>query len=175
MNHGRIGIEFQLPLRQLFDTGSVDPFNHLFRELSLYRRPGKLGVGDLVQIADRSVFFLVAFDLDHGEFLGHRLVGITRMEPKSRLDGLRRGEIHDTVVLHDRRREHIGEALTRRAIEEARHLGYRCIELTCKPAREAAIAMYEKLGFELITAADPTVEGSENLYRLLIKPTPTHH
>lgn len=162
----RIGYEFQLPLRQTFDVGSVQPFERLFHQLSPYhRRP--LEVEDLVRIADQSVFFLTAYDLDHGEELRvHRLVGMTRMVMCSPLGPLQRGEIHDTVVLPGRRRERIGEALTRKVIDQARQLGYGSIELTVKPARTEAVALYEKLGFKLVSAADQTVPGSESLYRL---------
>lgn len=165
-----IGVEFQLPLRQFFDVGSVRPFNYLLHQLSPYQHH-QLGVSDLVQIADQSVFFLAAVDLSHGECIeGSRLLGLTRMIMREPLDDLRRGEIHDTVVLKDRRREHIGEKLTRKAIEQARCLGYRWIELACRPARVEAIRMYQKLGFQLVTPADPNVEGSRHLFRLWLEP-----
>jgi ribosomal protein S18 acetylase RimI-like enzyme len=59
-----------------------------------------------------------------------------------------RGWIEDVVVDEDARGLGIGEALTRAALEEARVRGVRSLDLTSRSSREAANALYQKLGFE---------------------------
>lgn len=170
MDTQEIGFRYLLPhYRQELAGSSVEAYVRLLHHLSPYqKRP--LQVDDLVQLADRSVFLLTARDSGHGEVINvHRLVGIVRLARKPPLGSLRRGELHDTVVTPGRRREHIGEKLTREAIKRAQGLGYGCLELAVKPAREEAIALFEKLGFKLIQAADPRDEGSHNLYRLMLR------
>jgi len=68
-----------------------------------------------------------------------------------------RAWIEDVVVDEDVRGLGIGEALTIAAVEEARSRGARTIELTSRPSREAANALYQKLGFE---------RRETNVYRL---------
>jgi ribosomal protein S18 acetylase RimI-like enzyme len=59
----------------------------------------------------------------------------------------RRGWIEDVVVDQGARGAGVGEQLTNAAIDEARLRGVRSLELTSRPSREAANAMYLKLGF----------------------------
>ncbi len=59
-----------------------------------------------------------------------------------------RAWIEDVVVDEDARGLGIGEKLTLAAIEEARARGVRSLDLTSRPSREAANALYRKLGFE---------------------------
>lgn len=61
----------------------------------------------------------------------------------------RRAWIEDVVVDESSRGGGVGQQLTLAAIEEARLRGVRTIDLTSRPSREAANAMYVKLGFEL--------------------------
>jgi ribosomal protein S18 acetylase RimI-like enzyme len=58
-----------------------------------------------------------------------------------------RAWIEDVVVDETARGAGVGEALTLAAVDEARRRHVRSIELTSRPAREAANAMYVKLGF----------------------------
>src|SRR5664280_3617257 len=60
-----------------------------------------------------------------------------------------RGWIEDVVVDAGARGMGVGEALSLAAIDEARRLGVRSIDLTSRPSREEANALYQKLGFEL--------------------------
>ena len=69
----------------------------------------------------------------------------------------RRGWIEDVVVDSGARGVGVGEQLTTAAIDEARRRGVRSIDLTSRPSREAANAMYVKLGFGL---------RETNVYRL---------
>jgi ribosomal protein S18 acetylase RimI-like enzyme len=59
-----------------------------------------------------------------------------------------RGWIEDVVVDASARGAGVGEALTLAAIEEARLLGVRSLDLTTRPTRDAANRLYARLGFE---------------------------
>ena len=66
---------------------------------------------------------------------------------------------HGSSAHTDARGEGIGEQLTEAAIAEARRRGARTIDLTSRPSREAANALYQKMGFEL---------RETNVYRLVV-------
>lgn len=72
----------------------------------------------------------------------------------------RRAWIEDVVVDEAARGLGVGEQLTMAAVDEARRRGVRSIDLTSRPTREAANALYQKLGFEL---------RATNVYRYLIE------
>ncbi len=59
-----------------------------------------------------------------------------------------RAWIEDVVVDSAARGQGVGEALNRAALERAQSLGARTVDLTSRPSREAANALYQKLGFE---------------------------
>ena len=71
-----------------------------------------------------------------------------------------RAWIEDVIVDGDVRGLGIGAALTKAAIEEGRRRGVRTIDLTSRPSREAANALYRKLGFEI---------RDTNVYRFFIE------
>jgi ribosomal protein S18 acetylase RimI-like enzyme len=56
--------------------------------------------------------------------------------------------IDDVIVAIEARGRGVGEALTRAAIEHARALGAKAVNLTSHPRREAANRLYQRLGFE---------------------------
>jgi ribosomal protein S18 acetylase RimI-like enzyme len=60
----------------------------------------------------------------------------------------RRAWIEDVVVDESARGLGVGEQLTMAAVDEARRRGVRSVDLTSRPTREAANALYQKLGFE---------------------------
>ena len=64
--------------------------------------------------------------------------------------------IEDVVVDEACRRQGIGAALTRAALEHARAGGARKVDLTSRPTREAANRLYRRLGF---------VQRETNVYR----------
>jgi ribosomal protein S18 acetylase RimI-like enzyme len=65
--------------------------------------------------------------------------------------------IIEDVVVDDAARGHgVGEALVRAALERARSLGARSVDLTSRPSREAANRLYERTGF---------VRRETNVYR----------
>ena len=59
-----------------------------------------------------------------------------------------RAWIEDVVTDEAARGQGVGTALTREALRLAREAGVRTVDLTSRPAREAAGRLYEGLGFE---------------------------
>lgn len=68
--------------------------------------------------------------------------------------------IEDVVVDEAARGRGIGEALTREALRLAEEQGAAHVDLTSRPAREAANRLYQRVGFQ---------RWETNLYRLLLK------
>lgn len=58
-----------------------------------------------------------------------------------------RAWIEDVVVDDSARRGGVGTALVNAALEHARSVGARSVELTSRPAREGANRLYQRLGF----------------------------
>ena len=71
-----------------------------------------------------------------------------------------RAWIEDVIVDEHARGKGVGEALCLHALEIARSRGVSRVDLTSRPSREAANALYQKLGFET---------RDTNVYRRLIK------
>jgi len=71
----------------------------------------------------------------------------------------RRAWIEDVVVDETARGLGIGRALTQAAIDTSTEIGVRSIDLTSRPSREAANALYVKMGF---------VARDTNVYRFSI-------
>ena len=59
-----------------------------------------------------------------------------------------RAWIEDVVVDGDARGRGVGDALNRTAIDIARDLGAKSVDLTSRPSREAANRLYQRIGFE---------------------------
>lgn len=57
--------------------------------------------------------------------------------------------IEDVVVDERARGRGVGEALTREAVRRAEAAGARTVDLTSRPSREAAIRLYQRVGFVL--------------------------
>ena len=60
-----------------------------------------------------------------------------------------RAWIEDVVVKEEARGKGVGGMLLERAINLAKEFGAKTIDLTSRPSREAANALYKKVGFEL--------------------------
>ena len=71
-----------------------------------------------------------------------------------------RAWIEDVVVDEKCRGLGVGAALVNAAVDECRRQGIRSIDLTSRPSREAANALYRKLGFE---------QRETNVYRFLVE------
>ncbi len=68
-----------------------------------------------------------------------------------------RAWIEDVVVNDDDRGKGVAKALLEAAIEQARSMGAKTLDLTSRPAREAANRLYRKVGF---------VQRETNVYRI---------
>ena len=125
--------------------------NRLLPQLSSTASP--LTIGDLERIvSSTSCHLLVARNDDD-------IVGSLTLVIFAIPTGVR-AWIEDVVVDEGFRGAGVGEALSIAAIDEARRRGVRSIDLTSRPSREAANALYRKLGFEV---------RDTNVYRYLIE------
>lgn len=133
------------------DDTLVDAFVRLTPQLSRSSPPPT--AAELREIVDdpRSILF-VARDAA-GAVVG-TLTLVTFRIPT----GLR-AWIEDVIVDEAARGKKVGERLTRAAIERAGALGAKTVDLTSRPAREAANRLYQKVGFEL---------RETNVYRIVI-------
>jgi len=113
--------------------------NALIPQLSSSTSP--LSESDVAElVANESVTLLIA---KSGETVVGTLTLVTFPIPT----GLR-AWIEDVVVDEEARGLGVGVALTSAAIDIATSLGVKSIDLTSRPSREAANAMYVKIGFE---------------------------
>ena len=133
---------------QEVDDALVDAFARLIPQLSSSNPPPTRE--QLEAIVGNPDTFLFVARADDGQIIGS-LTLVTFRIPT----GLR-AWIEDVVVDDAVRRSGAGKALTNAALEYARALGVSTVDLTSRPSREAANAMYVKLGFEL---------RNSNLYR----------
>jgi ribosomal protein S18 acetylase RimI-like enzyme len=125
--------------------------NRLLPQLSSTASP--LTIGDLERIvSSTSCHLLVARNDDD-------IVGSLTLVIFAIPTGVR-AWIEDVVVDEGSRGAGVGEALSIAAIEEARRRGVRSIDLTSRPSRAAANALYRKLGFEV---------RDTNVYRFLLE------
>lgn len=67
--------------------------------------------------------------------------------------------VEDVVVDIEYRGQGIGTKMMKRLIEDAKHNGFEGLELTSRPEREAANALYRKLGF---------VQRETNVYQMVL-------
>lgn len=78
---------------------------------------------------------------------GTRIVGMALLCITERI-GRRTGQVEDVVVYDGYRGKGIGKALMNKLIETARKKKLKEVYLTSRPARVAANALYQKIGFE---------------------------
>lgn len=124
--------------------------NQLLPQLSSSAPP--LTIGDLeALVRSPASTLLVALD---GDVIVGSLTLVNFLIPT----GLR-AWIEDVVVDEKCRGLGVGAALVNAAVDECRRQGIRSIDLTSRPSREAANALYRKLGFE---------QRETNVYRLLV-------
>lgn len=125
--------------------------NRLLPQLSTSAPPLTTDDVDRLVHSEAATLFVA---MDEGEVVG-TLTLIVFAIPT----GLR-AWIEDVVVDQDARGRGVGESLTSAALEEARRRGAVSVDLTSRPSRGAANAMYVKLGFE---------RRDTNVYRLLLE------
>ena len=117
----------------------VDDVARLLKQLSPNRTPPTRAELDEL-LAQPGVELLAAID-------DARIVGMLTLVVYRIPSGVR-ARIESVVVDESARGRGVGEALTRDALDRAVSAGARRVELTSRPAREAANRLYPRLGFE---------------------------
>jgi ribosomal protein S18 acetylase RimI-like enzyme len=126
------------------DADLVAAFARLVPQLSRSSPPPtEVQLAEMVEAAGTRV--LLAVDDERAD-AGDAVVGSLTLVLFRIPTGVR-AWIEDVVVDGSARRRGVGEALTRRALEVAAEAGARTVDLTSRPAREAANRLYVKLGF----------------------------
>jgi ribosomal protein S18 acetylase RimI-like enzyme len=122
------------------DDDLVAAMARLIPQLSSSSPPPDAGALAAI-VASDSCHLLLAID-DDGTVLGSMTLVVFPIPA-----GVR-AWIEDVVVDGAARGRGVGEALNRRALELARSLGARTVDLTSRPSREAANRLYQRLGFQ---------------------------
>lgn len=132
------------------DAELIAAMNRLIPQLSNSNPPPDRSALEEIVASDSSI--LIAAFID-GVIVGS-LTLITFSIPTGK-----RAWIEDVVVDENYRNTGIGEALNQEAINIARRLGAKTVDLTSRPSREAANRLYSRLGF---------VQRNTNIYRFEI-------
>ena len=122
----------------MLTTKRVVEINALLKQLS--KRAKNLSKNDLVRKLRKPIFWLIALD-------GKKTVGMATIcfrEPPVDKIGTIEGVIVDQIY----QGRGIGKILNKMLIEEAKKRKSDHIELTSKPKRKSANALYKKLGFK---------------------------
>ncbi len=132
------------------DDDLVAGFGRLIPQLSSSNPPpDRSALAAIVDHPDVTLFLARDTDVDG------RLIGSLTLVTFRIPTGLR-AFIEDVVVDENTRRSGAATKLTHAALDKARSLGVATVDLTSRPSRDAANAMYQRLGFEL---------RNSNLYR----------
>jgi ribosomal protein S18 acetylase RimI-like enzyme len=118
---------------------TVEALNRLLPQVS--SSPKTLTGEDLRTLVDFPTVRILLASVD-GE-----LAGLLSLGWIATLTG-KKAFIDDVVVDERHRGRGIGEALTREALNQARALGAKSVELTSRPSREAANRLYRRIGFQ---------------------------
>ena len=119
----------------------IEAFNRLVPQLSKSNLPPTAAELALIVESPASIL-LIAVDPADEAILGSMTLAWFRIPT-----GVR-AWIEDVVVDEAARGRGVGEALNRAALERARLLGAKTVDLTSRPSREAANRLYQRLGFE---------------------------
>ena len=131
----------------------VAAFARLIKQLSFspLDAPDRAQLESMIQ--SQAVTILLARDpVQEDKILG-TLTLVTFQTPTNR-----HAWIEDVVVDGEARKQGIGEALVKAGLELAAQSGARHVDLTSRPAREAANRLYQRVGFQ---------KRQTNLYRYI--------
>ncbi len=129
-----------------------EAFQRLVPQLSSSNPPPTRAELKEIVESEATILFMAR---DEGKLVGSLSLAVFRIPT-----GVR-AWIEDVVVDQSARGKGIGEALTRAALDRARELGVKTVDLTSRPSREAANRLYQRVGFQT---------RSTNLYRYTIQP-----
>jgi len=133
---------FQIEVAERADAALVDSVDRLIRQLSSSASPRTPDADELRAIVESPSTTLLLARAGDGSIVGMLSLAVFRIPT-----GVR-AFIEDVVVDGRVRGQGVGAALTKRALELAISRGARTVELTSRPHRVAANALYRKLGFE---------------------------
>ncbi len=122
------------------DDALVDAFVRLTPQLSKSNpAPSR---DQLQEIASSPATVLFMAVDDDGRYVGTLTLALFRIPTALR------AWIEDVIVDADARGQGVGEALNRAALEKAKTVGARTVDLTSRPSREAANRLYQRIGFQ---------------------------
>ena len=121
----------------------IKAFDRLIPQLTQHSPPPSKKDLEQMAASDQIVVFLARENGKNGRILGSATLA-TFITPT----GVH-GWIEDVIVDRAARRQGIGEGLTRACLEKAQELGLDSVNLTSRPAREAANQLYRSMGFVL--------------------------
>jgi ribosomal protein S18 acetylase RimI-like enzyme len=118
----------------------LDALNDLLPQLS--SSPERLTEQKLLEIIHSDTTHLLMAE-ENDQYVGSLTLVVFKIPSGTRV------RIEDLVVLETARGRGAGKSLVLKAVEMADALGVEAVELTTHPSREAAGALYEKLGFKI--------------------------
>lgn len=119
----------------------VEAFDRLIPQLSTSNPPPTETELAAICESEASVL-LIAVDREDGD----RILGSLTLAWFRIPTGVR-AWIEDVVVDESARGRGVGEALNHAALDRARELGAKTVDLTSRPSREAANRLYQRIGF----------------------------
>jgi ribosomal protein S18 acetylase RimI-like enzyme len=119
----------------------VEAFERLVPQLSSSNPPPPAAELEEIVTSPATVLFVARDPHAGGRIVGSLTLALFRIPT-----GLR-AWIEDVVVDGEARGMGVGEALNRAALDHARSVGARTVDLTSRPSREAANRLYQRIGF----------------------------
>mgnify|MGYP000020472699 CR=1 FL=1 len=121
------------------DDALVEAFVRLTPQLSKSNPPPSRDALQEIATSPATVLFM-AVD-DDGRYVGTLTLALFRIPTALR------AWIEDVIVDDAARGQGVGEALNRAALEKAKSVGAKTVDLTSRPSREAANRLYQRIGF----------------------------
>ena len=145
-------IEKNIEIKEIekVDDKLVEAMKRLVPQLSNSNSPPDRSALEEIVTSDSSILLAAFID---GEIVGSLTLVLFSIPTG------KRAWIEDVVVDEKCRNKGIGEALNQEAINIAKRLGAKTVDLTSRPSREAANRLYSRLGF---------VQRNTNIYRFEI-------
>ena len=124
------------------DNSALTDINTLLKQLAFSSSSLKLLTPQSLQrtLKDRNIYLIVCKD-------GKKIIGMGSLVIWHAVVGIR-SRVEDVAVDEVYRGRKLGERITKKLIQTARTLGAKDIELSSRPSRTAANALWLKLGFE---------------------------
>jgi len=125
-------------------------FQRLIPQLTQHSSPPSREDLQVMTGSSETVIFIAREDDEQQQIIGSATLGLFQTPTGWH------GWIEDVIVDEGARRQGVGKALTEACLQKARELGLREVNLTSRPARQAANQLYVSMGFS---------RRESNLYR----------